>query len=773
MSGGLLLSTTFPNDERRGRFLVIALWSLGSLAGCGIASGSAPEDSLPDWERQVAPIVATHCLECHNANDSKGGLDLSTRASMLSGGGSGPALEPGKPDESYLLERVRAGEMPPKKQSKRPLDEREIELLVQWIGAGANWSGSPTLSPYSKTSDVRAGLDWWSLRPVRRPPVPAVAARERVANPIDAFLLARLEAEGRTMAPPAGRRVLARRLYADLTGVPPTPAQMAEFLSDTAPDAYDRLVDRLLGSARFGERWARPWLDLVRFAETNGYERDATKPNAWKYRDWVIAALNGDKPYDRFVTEQLAGDELPDRDERTVVATGFLRVGTWDDEPNDPLEYKYERLDDLVHVTSTAFMGLTVRCARCHDHKFDPIPQTDYYRLASVFWAGFIEPRDRALMGGPSKEELGYAVLGWTDRGREVPPLHVLKKGDPRRPGPVIEPAYPSLVPARDKPFSAPTADAPSTGRRLQLARWITEPDNPLTARIAVNRIWQGHFGEGLVRTPDNLGFKGDQPTHPLLLDWLADELVAGGWRAKRIHRLVLTSDAYRMASAHPRQEEYEQVDFANHGWWRQNRRRLDAEALRDAMLAVGGDLVDAMGGPSFYPRIESAALEGLSRKGATWGKSGPAERSRRSIYIFTKRSLLLPLMTTFDFCDTTKPTGQRNVTTVAPQALALLNNRFVHDVSEAFARRVVAEAGADPARRIERAWRLAFGRAPSKDEQSAALAYLSEQRTHFDARLGDGAARSTETKPVDLDHLTLASLCHVLLNANEFLYLD
>jgi hypothetical protein len=394
--------------------------------------------------------------------------------------------------------------------------------------------------------------------------------------------------------------------------------------------------------------------------------------------------LNEDLPFDRFVVAQLAGDELPDRSEATVVATGLLRIGTWDDEPNDPLEYKYDRLDDLVHVTGSALLGLTVRCARCHDHKFDPIPQRDYYRLAGSFWAGYLEPRERELMGGPSAAELGFAVLGWTDRGREVPPLHLLKKGDPLHPGAEVEPGTLSLLPALDRTFGPPAADGRTTGRRRQLAEWIVDPRHPLTARVLANRVWQHLFGEGLVRTPDNFGFKGDRPSHPELLDWLADELVRGGWRLKRLQRLLLTSETYQQASLHPRQAEYAREDAGNRLWWRAQRRRRDAESLRDALLSAAGRLNLEMGGPGFYPPISPDALEGLSRKGQAWGSSPADQRSRRSVYIFTQRSLLVPLMTAFDFVDTTQPCGRRDVTLVAPQALALLNNPFVHEMSEA-----------------------------------------------------------------------------------------
>ena len=361
------------------------------------------------------------------------------------------------------------------------------------------------------------------------------------------------------------------------------------------------------------------------------------------------------------MVEQLAGDELPDADENSRIATGFLRVGTFDDEPNDPAKYKFEQLDDLMHATSTAFLAVTLKCARCHDHKFDPIPQADYYAVLNFF-----------VGGKPAQGEL----LAFADAGPQSPPVHLLTGGDPGSPGETVPPGYLSMVSLADES----SGGGKPTGRRLQLARWITDPSNPLTVRVMVNRLWQHHFGEGLVRTPDNFGTMGDAPTHPELLDWLACELVDGGWRLKQVHKTILLSSAYQMDSTHPREAEYSGTDFANHLWWRRKRMRLEAEPLRDAMLSASGQLNLEVGGPSFFPPISREALEGLSKKGNAWGTSTPEEQRRRSVYMMTKRSLLLPLMTTFDFADTTQPCSQRNISTVSPQALALLNNDFVHE---------------------------------------------------------------------------------------------
>jgi hypothetical protein len=619
--------------------------------------------------------------------------------------------------------------------------------------AVASARAEETTPPASVSANRSDAL--WSVQPVVRPELPPVKNAAWIQTPVDRFILAGLEADSWEPAPAAARDRLVRRVYFDLWGLPPSPEDVARFVGDKSPDAYECLIDRLLASPHYGERWARYWLDLVRFAETNGYERDALKSGAWRYRDWVIASLNEDKPYDQFVVEQLAGDELPDATDASRIATGFLRVGTFDDEPNDPLKYKYEQLDDLIHATSTAFLAVTLKCARCHDHKFDPIPQTDYYAMLSFF------------IGGKAAEG---ELLAFTDSGPNAPVVQLLHGGEPTRPGATIAPAYLSMLPTVARALDAPAPDAKTSGRRLQLARWITDRRNPLTARVMVNRLWQHHFGEAIARTPDNFGALGSEPTHPRLLDWLASELVDGGWHMKRIHKLIMLSSTYQMDSTHPREAEYSSVDFANERWWRRNRRRLEAEPLRDAMLATSGQLNLTAGGPSFYPPATQESLAGLSKKSDAWGTSPPDEQLRRSVYMMTKRSLLLPLLTVFDFADTTQPCSQRNVSTVAPQALALLNNEFVHQQSGTFAERVMREAGDDAAAQIERAWWLALARAPSDGERAAAVSHMTTQCQNFTAKAAQDGKTLTQA---DARRQALASLCHVLLNTNEFIYVD
>ena len=496
---------------------------------------------------------------------------------------------------------------------------------------------------------------------------------------------------------------------------------MESFVRDDSPDAYERLVSRLLASPHFGERYGRYWLDLARFAETSGYERDQEKPGAWRYRDWVVRAFNQDKPYDRFVCEQLAGDEFPDRDIQTVIATGFLRLGTWNDEPNDPQDYKYERIEDLVHATTTAFLGMTVKCARCHDHKFDPIPQRDYYRIAAVFWPGPIEPRDRELLGGPTRDELGFDVLGWTDVTRTPSEFHLLKKGEYTSRGRWCRRGCCRCIPSLDRPFSGRAESARTTERRLKLAEWITDPRHPLSARVYVNRLWQHHFGRGLVSSVNNFGFSGQKPSHPELLDWLADEFVRGGWTSKKLHYLMMTSRAYQQTSVHPEQESYAVKDPENQLLWRGTRRRLDAEALRDAILASSGRLDLRLGGPSFRPVISQEALEGLSQKGRDYTPS-PASRARpaQPLHVFPARAALAALddVRLLRYDAALRGAGCER----GGAAGAGLDERRVRARTEPrhCASGLSRAGGQDRLSRINAAWRIVLARAPSKSELRA-----------------------------------------------------
>lgn len=692
----------------------------------------------PDFENDVAPLLIRRCLECHQTANPSGQLSLETAAGLAQGGESGAVIETASPADSLLLQRVRSGEMPPLKHGEsQQLPPAEIAVLQRWVEAGAAFPDQRRLDLYEQTTDVRGGRDWWSFQPIQHLIPPSSESFPPSSNPIDLFIAQALLTQGLTPAPPAELNVLVQRLYWNVTGLPATADDIHKIVSSDDPRAaVNKLVDQLLSSPQFGERWARHWLDVARFAETCGYERDQVKPFAWKYRDWVVNAFNSDMPYDQFIREQLAGDEIPDRSEQSVVATGFLCLGTWNDEPNDAEDYKYERLEDLVHTTSSAFLGMTTKCARCHDHKFDPIPQTDYYRMAAAFWPGPIQPRDRELIGGPSSDELGYKeVLGWTDVTKSASPLHKLRNGERHAPLEPVSAGALSCVPSEFREFSPAPAEARTTGLRLQLADWIANERNPLTARVIVNRLWQHHFGYGLVRSSNNFGYTGDKPTHPELLDWLADELIHSGWSLKHIHRLILTSRTWQQSSLHPKQDDYNQIDAANRFLWRAHRRRKDAESLRDSFLAATTELDRSVGGPSFYPTISEDALEGLSRKASAWTASPPSDQLRRSLYMFTQRSLLPPLMTTFDMCDSTLSCGQRDVTIVAPQALTLLNNEFIHQRAASLATQLLAEEAISDAvilQSVENAWLAVLNRRPAPDELQFSLQHVKSQAKRF-----------------------------------------
>jgi hypothetical protein len=591
-----------------------------------------------------------------------------------------------------------------------------------------------------------APAEHWAFRPVARPAVPAVRDRSGVRTPIDAFVLARLEKAGLKPAPPADRRTLLRRVTLDLIGLPPTPEEQRAFLADDSPDAFAKVVDRLLASPQYGERWGRHWLDVARYAETNGYERDGAKPSAWRYRDYVIDSFNRDKPFDRFVIEQIAGDEVAGSDAEARVAATFLRLGTWDDEPADPKVDRYDQLDDVLGTTATAFLGLTLRCARCHDHKFEPFTQADYYRMLAVF-----EPLKRPQ---DNRKDLDVAIgegvssrwplsLGgprayvWQEES--TPPVtHVLKRGDPNRPREEVGPGIPAVLGKQPEPPPRPTAK--TSGRRLWLANWVASPENPLTARVIVNRVWQGHFGRGLVPTANDFGTVGEPPTHPELLDWLADEFVKSGWRLKPLHWMIVLSAAYQASAAAP-------ADPKGALLVRWRPRRLEAEVVRDSMLAVSGVLNTQQRGPSVYPTLERAVLEGQSRPGDGWGKSDERQQARRSVYVFVKRSLAVPELELLDSPDTTSSCEARPVSTTAPQALTFLNGAFAGEQAAHFAARLRREAGADPTAQVRRAFEVALCRPPRDEELKAAVAFLGRQR--------------------------LEALCLVMLNLNEFVYLD
>ncbi len=704
-----------------------------------------------DYVRDVKPIFRNHCQSCHGPVKQKGGLRLDTGSQILQGGKSGDILNSDSPDNSALLARVsstdESEQMPPEGARLTP---EQIRLIRDWIREGA---------PFPKDESAPARPeDHWSFQTIQRPEIPGVSNDSWPRNPIDRFVLAKLEArEWRPAAPPAPSALL-RRAHLDILGFPPSIEEQSAFARDATPAALDRIIDQLLARPGYGERWARHWLDLVRYAETNGYERDAIKPMVWRYRDYVIRALNADKPYDRFLLEQLAGDELSDASSETVIATGFYRLGHWDDEPADPQTDRFDQLDDIINTTSQSLLGLTLACARCHDHKFEPLTMKDYYSLVAVF-----DPLSRPRKGrteltvpAGSREQLKHSTPGLPqayvlqEQSPKAPETRILIRGSATRPGDPVKPAVPEIL-VQDQP-DFPQPDSLTTRRRLGFAHWITDEQNPLTARVIVNHVWRLHFGQGLVRTAGDFGLMGEAPTHPELLDWLADWFMHdAGWSLKELHRLILTSAAWRMGRE--RNEAYAAEDPDNRFLWRLPYRRLEVEAMRDSMLAVSGQLNRAMFGPSMYPAVPPQALEGHSDPGKIWKPFNENDASRRTVYAFIKRSMVVPMLEVLDLCDTTRPSDGRAVTTVAPQALTLFNGDFVNRQARHFANRLQREAGQDSKAQIEHAYRLALCREPSRTETETALKFLaSESRT---------VAK----------HQALAQLCRVLLNLNEFAY--
>ena len=818
--------------------LVLIMW----VGGASFEAVAAPTREQADFfESKVRPILVRRCFRCHGARKQRGGLRLDKRFRALAGGDSGPVLVPGKPDNSLLIQAInyQGLEMPP----DRKLGKREIETLTRWVRSGIPWPAgkNPTtgVAPRNSEQVTEEDQQHWSFRSVHRPAVPRYGDTSWIRNPIDAFVLRRLQHDELSPSPQATARELVRRLHFDLLGLPPSPDDVDAFVANPSADGYERLVDQLLSRPQYGERWGRHWLDLVRYAQTNGYERDSEKPHAWRFRDYVVRSFNQDKGFDRFIQEQLAGDELEDVTRDTIIATGFYRLGVWDDEPDDKLVALWDEIDDVVRTTGETFLGLTIGCARCHEHKFDPIPQEDYYRLAAFFrnmmpygtdqssthWetnplavltplvtpatlAAYrtrhmektkqletlkkqrelaattkqktkVEKLDQQI-ANLEKEPLGGFDLALSVRepGAQVPQTHVLVRGSPLSKGSVVEPAFLTVLGGERPRISLPIAAdhplrqglrelgvQPTSGRRLTLARWISSTDNPLTARVITNRLWHYHFGRGIVATPSDFGRNGLPPSHPELLDWFASELVGNDWRLKQIHRQIVTSNTFRQSSriANPRAVE---VDPGNRLLWRQNLRRLEAEAIRDAMLAVNGTLNLQIGGAAIYPALSPEVLSTQSRPGSGWGKSSVADRTRRSIYIYMKRTLTVPLLDSFDQPNPDKPDPGRATTTIAPQALILLNSRFSEVQAVRLAERLVRDVGDDRNRQIDHLYRLTLGRAPTEVERKIAQEFIERHQQSLN-RLAGADGQLLDAR------VALSRFCRVLMNLNEFVYID
>jgi mono/diheme cytochrome c family protein len=816
------------------------------LVGLGLFPALRAEDKptspaeVEFFERKVRPLFVKHCYECHGPEAKKvgGGLRLDTRDGVRVGGGRGPAIVPGEPAKSLLLTAVRQTDelkMPPKSK----LSAEEIADLEVWIKNGAS---DPRTGGALAQTEPKRGRDLWSLKPVRDPPVPAVKDASWPLNLIDRFLLSKLEEKGLKPAGPADKRTLIRRATFDLTGLPPTPEEIDAFLADHSPAAFAKVVDRLLASPAYGERWGRHWLDVVRYADTAGDNSDYPIPQAYKYRNWVINAINADMPYDEFVRRQLAGDLLPatddaDRHEK-LIATGYLanarRFGSYDDLGNGLPYPWYLTYEDTIDNLGRTFLGLTINCCRCHDHKFDPFTQADYYALYGFFqstrypWPGIeldkvqrdvvpLVPADQVAAVENSRREklasfdarvkelqsekaaadkvaktLGYfsavvAAIITARADKLVEPIKAAKKskedfekqplpyptayavadrpaagkrkvgnaclqikGDPERPGPEIPRRFPTILGGQSLP-----PDAKGSGR-LELARWIVDPANPLTARVMVNRIWQYHFGRGIVPTPSDFGMQGQPPTHPELLDYLASRFVEEGWSFRAMHRRMLLSRAYQMSSADDAANA--KLDVDNEFLWRHPRRRLDAESIRDALLAVSGALDRSPGGAHPFPPMPTWDFTQHKPFKAVYNTDG------RSVYLMTQRIQRHPFLAIFDGADPNASTATRVTSTTPLQALYLMNDPFVHARASGLARRLHAERS-DNVSRIELAYVLLFGRPPTAEELRTSRRYLGRV---FDKLRSEGVLTTEQ-----VTQQTWESFARGLVLSNEFVYLD
>ncbi len=681
------------------------------------------------FDNKIAPMLAAHCLECHSGPEPKGELDLSFFDKALAGGESGVVIVPGDLDDSLFWEQIEAGDMPP----KHSLSADEKTLFQDWIREGAKW-GTSRIDPFQYSSDRRAGYDWWSLQSLRpiKPPQPN-GSSSATSNEIDQFIAAKLKQAGLSASAPASPRLLVRRLYIDLIGLPPSAEVIDKFAADPSPQAWGNLVDELLASKHYGERWARHWLDIVRFGESDGYEYNSPRETSWHYRDWVIRAMNADMPYDQFARMQLAGDALKPESLEGQAATGFLVAGVHNAVVGKSLKMKnmarQDELEDLVGTVSQTFLGLTVNCARCHDHKFDPISTEEYYQFVAAF-AGVNHGKKK---GDPSI----YSVVS-----SKPPAMRVHHRGSVMSLGKEVFPN--GLRAIKDvEPMLGLGNQSTDYARRMKLADWITNDKNGPFARVIVNRVWHYHFGQGIVDTPSDFGFNGSRPSHPELLEWLAIWFRDNDYSLKKLHKLIVTSSTYQQSSQS--NSRAVKVDAGNRLLWRQNPRRVEAEVLRDSMLEIAGKLNRKQFGPGYRdvkivkvpPAFYYEPIEPVG-----------AEFDRRTIYRWQVRGQRSALLDTFDCPDPSAKTPKRSVTTTPSQALSQWNHPFVLRVSQQLATRVINELGAkETEKQVSRVWRLVLGRYPTGDEKAKSLRLVE-------------------------DH-GLALLCRVLLNSNEFVLID
>jgi mono/diheme cytochrome c family protein len=815
-----------------------AAWLI--LAGAWLLSAATVD-------QQAADILKANCLACHGAKLKVSKLDLRSREAMLKGGEKGAAIAPGHAEESRLYRYV-AGLDQPTMPPGKTLSAADIATLKTWIESGAQLpeikdDGKDAALSLAKAEErpiTQQERNWWAFQKPKQAPLPQVTNPLWSKNPIDRFIAAQLASKNLRPNPTADRRTLIRRAYLDLTGLVPTPSQVDAFVNDKSANAWERVVDGLLASPYYGEKWARLWLDLVRYADSGGYEYDNDRPHAFRYRDWVVNALNQDLPYDEFVRLQLAGDEYRPGDREALVATSYLRLGGENNLKNE--QTRLDELDDMIATTANSLLGVTVQCARCHNHKFDPIPQKDYYQMQAVFYplkakdqplvsesdyaawklankavddeqkplkqkiAALEKPyRDRiiqqkrdalpdyikqALATPPEKRTEGqklnatqvektvnldpqeldaiFPAEGKAERarlqaeieqiekkrtsiamamsieepGRKAPESHFLHRGSPGSRGTVMKPGILSVTSEQPWKYEEPPADSKTSYRRKGFADWVTHGGNPLTARVMVNRLWAGHFGEGIVRTPSNYGKTGESPTNQALLDWLAVDFMQSGWSMKKFHRQVMLSEAYRMSSAD--QPEGLKADPENRSLWRQSRRRLEGELIRDNALLVSGILDQKLGGPAVLPFIDPALFQASSKR--TWNGVPDDDPStwRRSLYIFNKRTIAYPMLEAFDKPDTMIHCSRRNRSTTAPQALILMNNAASGMYSAKFAERLAREAKTT-ANQVTLGYQLAYSRKPLPQELAAGVKFAKSEG--------------------------LAAFCHALVNSNEFVF--
>ncbi|MBM3876553.1 MAG: DUF1553 domain-containing protein [Verrucomicrobia bacterium] len=814
-----------PNHARRSRTGPAS----ALLASALLAASPAAAQDYEFFEKRIRPILVEHCYDCHSeaSKKAKGGLRLDTREALLKGGDSGPALVPGEPDKSKLVLGVRYADsefqMPPKSK----LSDALIKDLEAWVRMGAP---DPRTAAASATAprpiDIAAGRKFWAFQPPKDPPVPRVRNSSWAKSSLDKFILAKLEEHGAKPSLPADRRVLLRRATFDLTGLPPTPQEMDDFLADKSADAFSKVVERLLESPHYGERWGRHWLDVARYADSNGLDENVAHGNAWRYRDYVVNAFNRDKPYDQFLVEQIAGDLLPPTASTTIrherlTALGFLAMGPKLLAEPDKVKLEMDLIDEQIDTLGRAVTAMTLGCARCHDHKFDPLPTDDYYALTAIFkstrtmddlktiakWheplvalpADFaakeahekliaaqklavtnaVAEANKALLASlntnalPPQPESRYptnttaaltklrdelarleksapelpSTMGVTEATNILKAFPVFIRGNPLTPGREVPRRFPQVMSAREEKLGDQQSG------RLELARWLASAEHPLTARVMVNRIWRWHFGTGIVASTDNFGQLGERPVNQPLLDWLAHRFIESGWSVKQLHRLILLSATYQQSSGGATSAHADGRLLSLFP-----PRRLEAEEIRDALLAVSGLLDRTMGGKTIPQKNREFVFNHTSKDETGY------QSLRRSLYLPVIRNNVYPVFDLFDFPDPAQQTGNRATTTVPSQALFFMNSDLMQQASAKLASGLLADGSFDDARRVARLYSLAYGRAPSGLELGKSLVFLDRAASLVEDRQPDAAQRHAQA---------WTALCQAVLSANEFVYLN